>query len=226
MKEKTGHGTQRIKKPWPTREAMAQVYAMKLWGSNASLFYSGEGSHLPEIVDPYIAVVNTFLSSFESPLVVCDLGCGDFNVGKQLVHYTKRYVAVDIVPDVIAHNQLIYKTEQLTFKCLDIAVDDLPKGDCVLLRQVLQHLSNAEIQNILAKLTQFKYLILTEHLPLGDFEPNLDIISGQGTRLKKQSGVQLTTAPFHFKAKEEKQLVAVPLEGSNSVIATTLYTLF
>jgi len=65
----------------------------------------------------------------------------------------------------------------------------LPKADCVILRQVLQHLSNEEIKNILAKLYNYKYLILTEHLPLRDFIPNEDIISGQGIRIKHNSGV-------------------------------------
>lgn len=221
--EKSLKGT---KPPWPTKAAMEQVYAMKLWGGESASFYSGEGSHIPEIVAPYITAVKAFLSSFESPLVVCDLGCGDFNVGKRLVAYAKRYIAVDIVPDLIAHNQSLYKAEQLAFQCLDIAVDDLPKGDCAILRQVLQHLSNAEIQAILKKLSNFKHVVLTEHLPIGDFEPNLDIVSGQGTRLKKGSGVQLTKAPFQFKVKAERQLVAVPLEDSKSIVVTTLYTVF
>ena len=86
---------------------------------------------------------------------VCDLGCGDFNIGKQLVKHTKKYVAVDIVTALIAYNTEKYKEENLEFLCLDIAVDDLPAGDCALLRQVLQHLSNAEVQAIVRKLTDF-----------------------------------------------------------------------
>jgi hypothetical protein len=199
---------------------------MKLWGSNTSLFYSGEGSHQSHIIVPYIAAVKTFLSSFQSPLVVCDLGCGDFNVGRELVEHAQKYVAVDIVDELITHNQSLFKAKNLEFQCLDIAVHDLPNGDCVILRQVLQHLSNTEIQRILPKLSNFKYVILTEHIPNGDFTPNLDIISGQGTRLKKRSGVQLTEAPFHFKAKTEQLMVAFRLEGDESVIVTTLYTIF
>lgn len=226
MGKNTEDSPKRIKIPWPTKAAMEQVYAMNLWGGDTSAFYSGEGSHRAEIVHPYIIAVSSFLDFFESPLIVCDLGCGDFNIGKQLVPFTRHYVAVDIVADLIAYNQSLYKAEQLEFQCLDIAVHDYPKGDCVILRQVLQHLSNAEIQRILTKLIDFKYVILTEHIPAGDFEPNLDIISGQGTRLKKQSGVQLTRAPFHFKVKDEQQLVAVSLEDAKSVIVTTLYTVF
>ena len=64
----------KIKKPWPTKDAMEQVYAMQLWGKDESNFYSGDGSHDPKIVNPYIEVVTSFLTSFESPLTVCDLG--------------------------------------------------------------------------------------------------------------------------------------------------------
>ena len=190
------------KKPWPTKAAMAQVYSKQLWGNNNTLFYSGEGSHIPELVNPYIASVTDFLNSFKTPLVVCDLGCGDFNIGNKLVQHTKTYVAVDIVPDLIAYNKDKFKVDHLEFQCLDIAVDTLPTGDCALVRQVLQHLSNTEIRQILCKLSQYKYIILTEHLPEGNFLPNKDIISGQGIRLKKQSGLNLLAAPFNFKVKD------------------------
>lgn len=225
MKKKENN-PKKIKKPWPTKEAMEQVYKMKLWGANTSNFYSGEGSHHPEIVDPYIAAVTSFLTSFKNPLRVCDLGCGDFNIGKELVKYAKNYDAVDIVTDLIAEHKENFIAENLEFHCLDIAADNLPSGDCALLRQVLQHVSNAEVQAILSKLTGFKYVIITEHLPEGGFTPNKDIISGQGTRLKKQSGLNVVAPPFHFKVKEEKQLSTVSLKDSKGLIVTMLYKVF
>ncbi|GGX15677.1 class I SAM-dependent methyltransferase [Aquimarina muelleri] len=225
MKKKENE-VKKIKKPWPTRDAMEQVYSMKLWGDNESDFYSGIGSHHPDIVNPYIDVLTSFLTSFTPPLVVCDLGCGDFNIGEKLVKHTEKYIAVDIVKDLINYNKKKFKEENLEFYCLDIAVDDLPSGDCVLLRQVLQHLSNSEVQSIVNKLTDFKYVILTEHLPEGDFIPNKDIISGQGIRLKKQSGLDLLVKPFSFKVKEEKQLLSVTLNNCKGVILTTIYKVF
>jgi len=222
MKKKEDE-SKRIKAAWPTKEAMEQVYAMKLWGDNKSDFYSGVGSHHPEIVNPYLAVLKSFLSSFKNPLVLCDLGCGDFNVGRELVKFTEKYIAVDIVTNLIARNKIKFNEDNLEFHCLDIAVDDLPSGDCAILRQVLQHLSNVEIQRIVSKLTDYKYVILTEHLPEGDFIPNKEIISGQGIRLKKQSGLNLLAPPFNFKVKEEKQLSAVTLNGSKGIIVTTLF---
>lgn len=216
----------KAKKPWPTKDAMKQVYEMKLWGDNQSNFYSGTGSHNPEIVNPYIDIITSFLTSFKNPLVVCDLGCGDFNVGKELVKYTKKYIAVDIVPELIEYNKERFNEENLEFYCLDIATDDLPFGDCALLRQVLQHLSNAEVESIISRLTGFKYVIVTEHIPEGDFMPNIEIISGQGTRLKKQSGLNLLAPPFYFKAKEEKQLLSIILKDHKGVIVTTCYKIY
>ena len=216
----------KIKQPWPTKAAMAQIYEKNLWGGQEFEYYSGVGSHHPETVKPYIAVVAAFLKTFETPPVVCDLGCGDFNIGRELLRYSKKYLALDIVPELIAHNKKIFKADNLEFQALDIATEVLPSGDCAILRQVLQHLSNAEIKSVVEKLYDFKYVILTEHLPEGDFEPNKDIISGQGIRLKKQSGVDLSAAPFNFKVKEEKRLLSVPAPGFEGVLVTSLYTLW
>lgn len=213
------------KTPWPTKDAMRQIYEKHMWGGKETEFYSGEGSHLSEIVNPYLEAVKSFLSSFETPLSVCDLGCGDFNVGKEIVPYTEKYVAIDIVPELVAFNQENYKAENLEFHCLDLAVDELPVTDCAILRQVLQHLSNDEVQSILNKLQHFKYLILSEHLPSGEFTPNKDIISGQGIRLRKQSGLILTQAPFNLQCKLEREMASYLLKDGKSKIVTTLFEL-
>ena len=221
-----GDPSKKTKQPWPTKAAMEQVYELNLWGYNQSDFYSGDGSHNPMIVKPYLDVVKDFLISFETPISICDFGCGDFNIGKELVNFTKQYIAIDIVPKLIKRNIDTFKFESLEFQCLDIAVDDLPKVDCVIIRQVLQHLSNAEVQRVVEKLSAYKYVILTEHLPDSEFEANKDIISGQGIRIKKQSGINLLASPFNFKVKEEKQLLKISLKKGEGVIVTTLYEVF
>ncbi|WP_036597003.1 class I SAM-dependent methyltransferase [Olleya marilimosa] len=214
------------KTPWPTKAAMQQVYKMNLWGSNASEFYSGEGSHNPELVNPYIEAIVSFLKTLNTPISVCDLGCGDFNIGSKLFKYTSKYFAIDIVPELIDHNKSNFKANNLSFSSLDIAKDDLPTADCALIRQVLQHLSNAEVQNILNKLQTYKYVIITEHIPLFDFIPNLDIISGQGIRLKKQSGLDVLKAPFNFKVTSQEELLTINLKDGKGKIVTTKYTLY
>lgn len=221
MKDKYEKLRSRGKKPWPTKDAMQQVYEKNLWGSGTSDFYSGEGSHKPEIVIPYVKTLIAFLTAFENPISVCDLGCGDFNVGKELVRYIKNYIAVDIVPELMERNREKFIATNLEFQCLDIAKDALPNADCAIVRQVLQHISNDEVKQVAAKLVNYKYVIVTEHLPDKDFTSNLDIISGQGTRLKKQSGINLLMAPFNMKVVEQRELLKV--EDEHGIIVTILY---
>lgn len=213
----------KVKTPWPTKAAMEQIYEKNLWGGIPTEFYSGEGSHNPEIVQPYTEVISSFLKSFDEPLTVCDLGCGDFNVGKELVDLAKHYHAVDIVLSLIERNKTLFKNKTLSFHCLDVAVDELPAGDCALVRQVLQHLSNQEVQQILDKLSRYRYVIITEHIPFGDFEPNKDKISGQGIRLKQNSGIDVLARPFYWKVNEVKQLLSLELGNGRGRIVTILY---
>jgi len=216
----------KTKKPWPTKAVMQQVYEMKLWGGKEFEFYSGIGSHDSNIINPYLHNIITFLSSHNNSLIVCDLGCGDFNIGKHLSKYTRKYIAVDIVEKLIDRNKALFIEDNLEFHCLDITKDDLPKGDCIILRQVLQHLSNSEVQKIIKKLTAYKYVILTEHIPLKEFTPNKDIITGQGIRLKQNSGVNILSAPFNLKVIEETNFKDIRLENNQGRIATTIYKCF
>jgi hypothetical protein len=224
MKKKITNN-KRIKKPWPTQRAMNQVYKNQLWGTNGTTFYSGEGSHDPVIVQPYIQALNGFLRSFKQPLSICDLGCGDFNIGKQISVSASSYIGIDIVPDLVTYCHDNYANDHCSFLYSDIAKDELPSADVAILRQVLQHLSNEEILQIIPKLYSYKYLVLTEHLPLEAFIPNADIISGQGIRLKKKSGVVLTAAPFDLNYKSATELVSTELLENKGMIKTICYEL-
>jgi len=216
----------KTKKPWPAKDVMNQIYEMNLWGGNQFDFYSGIGSHDAKIIDPYLKVIIAFLESYNRSLIVCDLGCGDFNIGKHLTKYSKKYIAIDIVENLTKRNKNLYKDHNLEFYCLDIINDKLPSGDCIILRQVLQHLSNKDIEEVIKKMTIYKYIILTEHIPLGNFVSNKDIISGQGIRLKQNSGVNILETPFNLKIKDQKQLEEHILENNKGRILTTLFKVF
>ena len=76
---------------------MAQIYEKNLWGGIGHVFFSGEGSHEESLVMPWLKAVQEFLGLFKNPISVCDLGCGDFNVGKELLPFCSHYIGVDIV---------------------------------------------------------------------------------------------------------------------------------
>ena len=95
------------KHPWSTKATMEQIYQKQLWGGKVGLdgFYSGNGSHDLELIFPYLEAVIQFLQSFKTKISLCDLGCGDFNIGSSLVEYSRFYIGVDIVSDLIERNK-------------------------------------------------------------------------------------------------------------------------
>lgn len=210
--------------PASTKEVMTEIYKRKKWGGAHKDFYSGSGSHSRKVVFPYIKILSSFLQGFENGLVVCDLGCGDFNVGKKLVPYSKKILAIDIVEGLIERNKNLFIDDKLEFHCLNIVTDDLPDADCILVRQVLQHLSNKEIQAVLKKLERFKHVIVTEHVPKGEFVANAEKSTGAGIRLSKKSGVVLTKPPFNFISLTSKELLSIKYR--EAMIVTTHYQNF
>jgi len=203
------------------KEIFSAVYARKMWGGGAADYCSGHGSHLNDHVDPYVQSVSAFLDQFPRTVDVVDLGCGDFNVGRQIRSKAARYTACDVVPSLIARNKTVYADLDVDFRVVDITEDELPQGDVVIIRQVLQHLSNAAIMKVVKKLGQFRYLVLTEFVPTGDFLPNVDQLTGSYSRLARgvPSGVVLTAPPFNMEARSERLICETPEQkGSLKVI--------
>jgi SAM-dependent methyltransferase len=213
----------------PSAKVFSAVYDQGKWGKTSDGdFYSGSGSHKPDLVLPYVNSTAAFLRSLEEQPSVVDLGCGDFNIGRQLRPYCGRYIACDVVPQLIERNAARFCDQDVEFRCLDIAKDPLPQADVACLRQVLQHLDNDNIQAIVRQLSQYRFVIVTEHLPSGDsFIPNKDKKTGCMIRLLSDSGVVLTAAPFNLKIKSSAVLCTIPQELSRrpGVIKTILYEL-
>lgn len=209
------------------QQLFSTIYREKYWGHDGKgPFYSGSGSYDIHVVAPYIHSVRDFLQTFSEKPVLVDLGCGDFEVGRQLSDLCHHYHGCDIVPELIDFNRRTFSGGHITFHCIDATTEKLPAGDILIVRQVLQHLSNDDISAIMQQFEQYHYLLLTEHLPAGDFKPNIDKPAGPDSRLRFKSGVQLTEAPFCLKPVSSQILC----ENANTcdfggVITTSLYRL-
>ncbi len=95
--------------------------------------------------------VNSFLIDKKLKSII-DLGCGDFNVGKNIYKHVNKYFAFDIVPDLIKTNKKKFNDKKIIFECKNFIDETLPKADVVIIRQVLQHLDNKSIIKILDKI--------------------------------------------------------------------------
>ncbi|KAI1171176.1 hypothetical protein F4777DRAFT_583176 [Nemania sp. FL0916] len=209
-----------------TSDVFSTIYKGRIWGKDTSEtpFYSGAGSHDADAVEPYVASVRSWiLQTFINPPNVADLGCGDFNIGRQIRNVTDRYIACDIVPDLIDYNRLAFADQNVDFRVLDMISEGLPAADVVFVRQVLQHLDNEGVAYIIPKLYQYKWAVITEHIPLwDDFVPNVDILTGN-VRILVNSGLDLTKPPFHLQHYGEK--IICEARASDGRIRTTAYKL-
>lgn len=216
----------------PAQSIFTRIYEEGLWGranDTQQVYYSGQGSHDPALVEPYVRAVSLYLH-FHTLIIgkkpnIVDLGCGDFNVGARLRPLCHHYIACDVAAPVIQWNRKKYQNLGVDFRQLDILADPLPEGDIVFLRQVLQHLSNAQIAIALQKIAKtYRFLVLTEHLPPGNsFTANLDKRSGSDIRLSAGSGVVVTQPPFSLPVTQAQTICEVA--GYGGVLRTDIFRL-
>ncbi|MBS0379254.1 MAG: class I SAM-dependent methyltransferase [Proteobacteria bacterium] len=193
------HRINRLRKRNRTREVdeiFSDIYRRNRWGGEQGELHSGSGS-TEEHARRYAQTVNEFIRAHGIRSVV-DLGCGDFRVARSLQREGLRYTGVDIVPDLIETNRRLYGSERVRFQCMNIIEERLPQAELCLVRQVLQHLSNAQISRVLANTRQYPYVLVTEHYPASSNVRalNLDKPCGEDVRIYDGSAVFLDAPPF------------------------------
>lgn len=183
----------------------SKIYTKNGWGGKKGEFYSGPGSHNPSIVG-YTKIVSDFILANQIHTIV-EIGCGDFNVSNnilkslEIVNHEYNYVGYDVVKPLIALNKSLYGTPKIEFVCKDSCVGRIKDGDLLIIRQVLQHLNNKSIKQVVDKFVNYKYIIFTEHQPSEKYSdlivPNKDQQTGVSIRLRYKSAVYLDQAPFN-----------------------------
>src|SRR5687768_17448374 len=197
------------------KEVFTRIYDTNEWGGRKGHFCSGSGSsdHHARL---YATMVKAFIAERNIRTLV-DLGCGDFVVGRELQVPGVKYIGVDIVEQLVEHNNRNFGSGEISFLCLDIIADHLPDADLCLVRQVLQHLSNSQIDAVLRKIGKYRYALVTEHYPAPSVAvvPNKDKPHGGDTRVVDGSAVFLDLPPFNVKVSRlmlevdsQKNLVA------------------
>jgi len=183
-----------------TEEIFTQIYQKKYWGTseNGETYFSGSGS-VNKGVDDYKKALKEFIKTKEITSVF-EIGCGDFSIMKPVLEQSElNYIGADVVKDLINHLTSHHGNDRIKFMQMDaITASDYPSADLCIIRQVLQHLDNAQILEILKKTNKFKFVIITEHIPLYPEVKNADKSISGYIRLqnKKTSGVFLNEHPF------------------------------
>jgi SAM-dependent methyltransferase len=187
--------TQKTYRSLSVAETFQRIYRTKSWGDNGTPFSSGGGSRGP-ITDQYCSFIAKFVAEHDVRSIV-DLGCGDFSVGSKIVEGNLvDYTGVDVVPELISYHQERVTNPRVRFQCADITADKLPTADLCLIRQVLQHLSNDEIQKVLTNVRSFPRVLISEDVPVRPKKFNRDKPHGPDVRRYYNSGVWPEHPPF------------------------------
>ena len=166
-------------------EVFSKIYKEDLWHGG-----SGAGSKLENIKE-YVDILQKYIDKPEVKTVL-DLGCGDWQFSKFLDLSSVSYLGVDVVESVIESNSTSYSASNIKFISRDITAYEVPKADLIICKDVLQHLCNKDVVNILVKIiTSSKFSLITN-----DFNPdnteNKDIDNGNYRCL------DLTLSPFYL----------------------------
>lgn len=169
-----------------------------VWGG-----HSGGGS-MPYWTLEYRAFLERFISLNNIRSIV-DIGCGDWQFSRFINFTGIEYHGFDVVESVIRRNQERYSAPNVHFEIMPEDFNRIPNADLLIMKDVLQHLSNDDIfkfknelffrfpKNILTN-SYRKLRIHNYDLSSGDYTTghNYDIAAGDFRCL------DLNDDPFNF----------------------------
>lgn len=166
-----------------------EIYATNEWKHG-----SGEGS-LAEHTRGYVSFLERFLQERRITSVV-EMGCGDWQFSKHVRWGAARYQGYDVVRSVIAANQAQHAREGVSFQLYSGDPAELPAAELLIVKDVLQHLSDSAVARFLPHLSRYRYALLTNCVNPRGPTVNRDIADGDFRYL------DLRLAPFHLQATE------------------------
>lgn len=156
---------------------------------------SGVGS-APDATAPYRAVLAELLAG-NDVRTVTDVGCGDWQLGSLVDWSAVEYRGLDVVPSVVQANAARFAGAGVSFELLDARLATPPTADLLLVKDVLQHWSNADVATFLASnLDRYRYCLITNDIASThwDGDVNEDMLLGGWRTL------DLEAAPFGHRA--------------------------
>lgn len=137
----------------------SRIYRNHTW-SGKSL--SGPGSELNR-TKRYVRLVNNVLADSKYNIQsIVELGCGDWMFSKTINWGNRIYTGIDIVPELVDRLNRAYRSDSKNFLCLNFLNHDPPSADLLIIKDVLQHLSNESVTQFLTTcLPLYRYALIT-----------------------------------------------------------------
>ncbi len=135
-------------------QAFEAIYKQDAWSGG-----SGPGSRPTNTIE-YRGFLERFIEA-NRVRSVTDLGCGDWQFSKQIDWSGVSYTGFDVVDSVVMNNRARHARPNIAFK-LFRGLEDLPGGDLLVCKEVLQHLPNATILDYIPAIrAKYRFALLT-----------------------------------------------------------------
>ena len=133
------------------------VYRNDLWRGG-----SGSGSR-EDLTRDYRTFLQNFMRGNRIASVV-DLGCGDWQFSRHIDWTGIDYSGVDVSSVVLGATKT-FSREGVRFLHANAVTDPLPAADLLIVKDVLQHWSNADILAFLPQLQNYRVALITHGFP-------------------------------------------------------------
>jgi SAM-dependent methyltransferase len=173
------------------QDVFTEIYAKKLWGANEyGVGWSGAGSDFGS-TPVYRKFLQDFLAAYAIKSVV-DVGCGDWEFSRYIDWKGIDYLGVDVVEAVLIKDKIVFGTETIRFKKMDVLQEELPKADLLICKDVLQHLTNEDVCKVIKQFSNYKYCLITNDV-------NADTCSSDNPQVIRGDyrPIDLTKEPFN-----------------------------
>ena len=168
-----------------TQAAFESIYDKDEWGAG-----SGPGSH-PYFTIEYRAFIQRFISLNDIGSIV-DIGCGDWQFSRFMDFGRADYLGFDVVRTLVERNQNIYGSSRIKFEMMPEDFDLVPSGDLLIIKDVLQHLPDCDVFEILNSVVKrFPFVLITNSYQKIDTAQNIDLSNHGAFRC-----LDLTAKPY------------------------------
>lgn len=169
------------------KQIFTKVYQSSEWGNG-----SGNGSHPSSTVE-YRSFVERFIS-MNSVSSIIDVGCGDWQSSRFMSFGRAKYIGFDLVEFLVDRNNKEFGSDYVEFKKMPDDPEDLPQADLLIMKDVLQHLSNDYITFFRDYVfPRYKFCLITNSWKAINYGHNQEINAGMFRSL------DLTAEPYLFK---------------------------
>ncbi len=188
------------------KQVFNDIYKNYRWGKNPNAvdgISSGPGSFVQN-TQAYEDLICAYIKKHDIRSIA-DIGCGDFQVSKRILNCLPvpvDYTGLDVSQVVVDRNNALFANDRTRFVQHDAALEKSPPANLVLIREVMQHLPNADIKKMLANLDPASHILATNTVAIRARKINIDLPPGSASRAGLGSGLMLDQPPFNCKVDE------------------------